>query len=141
MMNIIFGIVIDTFATLRNEKKSLAMDKDNICFICSLDRDRFEKTPGGFDEHGHVDHNVWNYLAFLYHLKSKEENDMTGIESDVFKRLQEEDISWIPVGRSLSLSEIVQGDGWEESSKQLGEIQTMIANVKRITQLEMNGKT
>jgi hypothetical protein len=66
---------------------------------------------------------------------------MTGIESDVFKRLQEEDISWIPVGRSLSLSEIVQGDGWEESSKQLGEIQTMIANVKRVTQLEMNGKT
>lgn len=61
MMNIIFGIIIDTFAQLRNEKKALKLDKENICFVCSLDKPKFEKIEGGFEGHTGVDHNVWNY--------------------------------------------------------------------------------
>ena len=37
-LNIIFGIIIDTFAELRDEKNRIDSDKKNICFICGLDR-------------------------------------------------------------------------------------------------------
>jgi hypothetical protein len=38
MFNILFGIVIDTFAALRDEKSFKDMDMNNICFICAIDR-------------------------------------------------------------------------------------------------------
>ena len=37
-LNIIFGIIIDTFAELRDEKSRIDEDMKNICFICGLDR-------------------------------------------------------------------------------------------------------
>ncbi len=36
--NIIFGIIIDTFASLRDQKAQMDDDMRNICFICSIDR-------------------------------------------------------------------------------------------------------
>lgn len=41
-MNIIFGIIIDTFAALRDEKNMKDNDENNKCFICGLDRGAFE---------------------------------------------------------------------------------------------------
>ena len=38
MVNILFGIIIDTFAQLRDLKQSIDLDMRNICFICSIDR-------------------------------------------------------------------------------------------------------
>lgn len=38
MINILFGIIIDTFAQLRDNKKEIDEDMKNICFICNLDR-------------------------------------------------------------------------------------------------------
>lgn len=38
MFNILFGIVIDTFAELRDNKQFKDLDMKNICFICAIDR-------------------------------------------------------------------------------------------------------
>ena len=38
MINILFGIIIDTFAQLRDLKQSIDLDMRNICFICNIDR-------------------------------------------------------------------------------------------------------
>lgn len=38
MVNILFGIIIDTFAQLRDLKQSIDLDMRNICFICNIDR-------------------------------------------------------------------------------------------------------
>lgn len=37
-LNIIFGIIIDTFAELRDEKNRMDEDMKNKCYICNLDR-------------------------------------------------------------------------------------------------------
>lgn len=39
-MNIIFGIIIDAFAALRDENDKKLEMKENICFVCSLDRSK-----------------------------------------------------------------------------------------------------
>jgi hypothetical protein len=38
LLNIIFGIIIDTFAELRDKKHSMEEDMKNICFICNINR-------------------------------------------------------------------------------------------------------
>jgi hypothetical protein len=37
-LNVIFGIIIDTFAQLREASGNIEEDKKNICFICGLSR-------------------------------------------------------------------------------------------------------
>jgi len=38
MFNILFGIVIDTFAELRDKKSLKDLDMRNICYMCAIDR-------------------------------------------------------------------------------------------------------
>ena len=37
-LNIIFGIIVDTFSQLRDEKNFIEEDNKRVCFICSLQR-------------------------------------------------------------------------------------------------------
>jgi Ca2+/Na+ antiporter len=63
LLNIIFGIIIDTFGELREHKNVVENDMTNNCFVCSIERytiDRFQLTTGGFDHHIHEDHNMWH---------------------------------------------------------------------------------
>jgi hypothetical protein len=38
-LNIIFGIIIDTFADLRDKRNTIEEDMKNVCFICGIERD------------------------------------------------------------------------------------------------------
>ena len=73
-LNIIFGIIIDTFAELRDEKNAMTEDMNSKCklkinltnigYICGLDRYQFEKNADGFKNHIDRDHDLWNYFIF-----------------------------------------------------------------------------
>jgi len=43
LMNIIFGVIIDTFAELRSKKEQIDLDMSGRCFICGLDRFIFDE--------------------------------------------------------------------------------------------------
>lgn len=47
----IFGIILDTFATLRDSNAEKEEDMKNYCFTCSLHRDKLDKINGGFEYH------------------------------------------------------------------------------------------
>jgi hypothetical protein len=82
--NILFGIIIDTFAQLREQKNFMDTDKKNQCFICNLERFTFDKEcEGGFTRHISKDHNLWYYVYYIVHLQSKDSSEYTGIESYV----------------------------------------------------------
>lgn len=42
LINLIFGVIIDTFSELRDERESILEDIHNYCFICSLERDKLQ---------------------------------------------------------------------------------------------------
>jgi len=42
-MNIVFGIIVDTFSELRNKRYEIEADRLSSCFICSLRADEFER--------------------------------------------------------------------------------------------------
>ena len=37
-LNIIFGIIIDTFADLRDKRNTMEEDMKNVCYICGIER-------------------------------------------------------------------------------------------------------
>ena len=109
LLNIIFGIIIDTFAELRSQKTEMEEDIKNICFICNIDRQIFDKdTEEGFEYHTENDHNVWQYLNFIIHLKSIDSTDLNGTESYILELFEKQDISWFPMQKSQRLIMIKQ---------------------------------
>ena len=64
MVAIITGIIIDTFADLRDARNEMEDNMHNLCFICSQPREVFERNRVKFAEHTQNDHDPWNYLFY-----------------------------------------------------------------------------
>jgi len=110
LLNMIFGIILDTFGAVReaqNERKELAA---NRCFICGLNKDIFEdqKQLGGkgFHYHRENEHNLFDYIYFVIYLKNKSETEYNGAETFVSEQVNKEDTSWIPDGIALQIPRV-----------------------------------
>lgn len=103
LLNLIFGIIIDAFADLRSKKTEADENIRNYCTICSLESEPFEKHGNGFAHHIEHEHNLWNYIFFVYGLKKKDPTEYTGMESYVADMVLRDDIGWVPIQRALSL--------------------------------------
>lgn len=80
------------------------MDMENFCFICSIRRSEFDRqSEHGYEHHVANEHNPWHYVAYIAHLYTKRPTEYTGLETFVYERLQQFDISWFPLHRALSL--------------------------------------
>ncbi|XP_010788070.1 inositol 1,4,5-trisphosphate receptor type 2-like, partial [Notothenia coriiceps] len=83
VLNLIFGVIIDTFADLRSEKQRKEEILKTTCFICGLERDKFDNKTVSFEEHIKSEHNMWHYLYFLVLVRVKDPTEYTGPESYV----------------------------------------------------------
>jgi hypothetical protein len=103
MLNIIYGVIIDTFADLRDQESSVEHDMRNVCIICSNERWHFEKKGISFDNHIATTHKVWSYVSFIVHLNVIGKENMNGIETHIFTKLRNKDPSWMPLERTKAL--------------------------------------
>merc|ERR1719203_23763 len=69
VLNLIFGVIIDTFADLRAEKQEKEETLKNSCFICGLERKEFDNKNVTFEDHIRREHNMWHYLYFIVLIK------------------------------------------------------------------------
>ncbi|CAD8076144.1 unnamed protein product [Paramecium sonneborni] len=104
MLNMIQGIIIDTFGSLREKLQERIKDQTMKCFICGITREKFEKNDEGggmgFQEHIVLEHYMWNYIYYYAYLKHKDENDYNGNESYIKSKIDLKDISWMPIKRA-----------------------------------------
>uniref|UniRef100_A0A8C9S8L0 Inositol 1,4,5-trisphosphate receptor n=1 Tax=Scleropages formosus TaxID=113540 RepID=A0A8C9S8L0_SCLFO len=103
VLNLIFGVIIDTFADLRSEKQKKEEVLKTTCFICGLERDKFDNKTVTFEEHIKVEHNMWHYLFFIVLVKVKDSTEYTGPESYVAEMIGEHNLDWFPRMRAMSL--------------------------------------
>lgn len=103
ILQMVFGIVIDTFGALRDEKQNKEKILRDTCFVCGLDRSCFENQVATFEYHIRIEHNLWHYLYFIVLIKTKSRTELNGPESFVYEMLQNNDHSWFPRKRALSL--------------------------------------
>ena len=67
------------------QKAAGEQTKMNVCYICSVTRRQIEKTSTshGFDHHKQSQHNMLAYVRFIFYIRSKPRNDLTGMVSFV----------------------------------------------------------
>jgi len=105
LLNIIFGIIIDTFGELRTKADSINEDVKNTCFICGIDRQEFDRNSSvGFEHHILHEHHIWNYLAFNMYLRRKEKTEYTGPEQIISEMITDQNWRFIPHMRALSVT-------------------------------------
>lgn len=63
-LNIVFGIIVDTFSELRLEQEERDENMKNTCFVCGLTRLDFNKRGKNFDEHQLNEHNPVKYIYY-----------------------------------------------------------------------------
>jgi len=118
-MNILFGIIVDTFGQLREMSTRRETYFRNISFTACLDRallDRVatseEKTTpeglpiSGFKWLNEDRQNCWNYMNFVFYLYRKDPINYTGPETVMMKLVRDEDISWLPLTQCKMLQDI-----------------------------------
>uniref|UniRef100_A0A8C6Y146 Inositol 1,4,5-trisphosphate receptor n=1 Tax=Naja naja TaxID=35670 RepID=A0A8C6Y146_NAJNA len=114
VLNLIFGVIIDTFADLRSEKQKKEEILKTTCFICGLERDKFDNKTVSFEEHIKSEHNMWHYLCFIVLVRVKDPTEYTGPESYVAQMIAEKNLEWFPRMRAMSL---VSNEGDNEQNE------------------------
>ncbi|XP_061583880.1 inositol 1,4,5-trisphosphate receptor type 1-like isoform X4 [Cololabis saira] len=132
VLNLIFGVIIDTFADLRSEKQKKEEILKTTCFICGLERDKFDNKTVTFEEHIKVEHNMWHYLFFIVLVKVKDSTEYTGPESYVAEMMREHNLDWFPRMRAMSLVSS-DADGEQNEIRSLQE--KLESTMKLVTNL------
>jgi len=110
-LNVVFGIIIDTFAAMRQVTLEKVEDMRNTCFVCSLDRYLIDRNSDlGFDAHIRTEHNMWGYMYYIVYLARKDTTEYTGIESTVAAMIAEENIAWFPLHKAICLDKKDAGE-------------------------------
>jgi hypothetical protein len=67
-LNIIFGIIIDSFASLRDEQGRRTNENENVCFVCGRTRMQFEQIGSDFGMHTKQEHYPWAYANYIFYI-------------------------------------------------------------------------
>uniref|UniRef100_A0A8B9GJE9 Inositol 1,4,5-trisphosphate receptor n=1 Tax=Amazona collaria TaxID=241587 RepID=A0A8B9GJE9_9PSIT len=133
VLNLIFGVIIDTFADLRSEKQKKEEILKTTCFICGLERDKFDNKTVSFEEHIKSEHNMWHYLYFIVLVKVKDPTEYTGPESYVAQMIVEKNLDWFPRMRAMSLVSN-EGDSEQNEIRNLQErLESTMSLVKQLS--------
>ena len=97
MTNLMFGIIVDSFAAFRGSTDDSEKDKNNVCYICQLTRDDAINKNIDFNKHVKEVHDMWDYVYFLTFLHINNSNNFKMLETSVWDKLEESDTSWIPI--------------------------------------------
>jgi inositol 1,4,5-triphosphate receptor type 3 len=105
MLNIIFGIIVDTFAQLREERAFIVADTNSRCFICGINREQFDQNANGLEYHLLYEHSPFHYMAFVYTLGLIDETERNGIETHIGRMIRARDNKWLPMQKAIVLSQ------------------------------------
>ena len=101
MVNIINAIIVDTFQDIREKNNEKFETINNVCYICSLDRSKFELIGHNFTTHTLKEHNIRQYFRYLMKLKLMKKNDLNQVESYVLDCIENNMTTFFPIKTSL----------------------------------------
>jgi hypothetical protein len=144
LLNVIFGIIIDTFGELRQNKNEKDADMQERCFICNIDRSTFERNLKDFSDHIKEEHCMWDYVKYVVHLESKDKGEYSGLEDYIYAQINSMEIDFFPVGRCQKLTNLREDereDFWEEEESETEKSRTeqiLLEAIARDHQLTTN---
>jgi hypothetical protein len=106
IMNMINGIIIATFSTIREEKETKDDDQEKLCFICGRSNVMFEEKKVDFEEHRNKKHNYKDFIRYFVALKFMDEKELDADQTYVVECMKNDDIAFFPVVKTSCLPEI-----------------------------------
>ena len=106
ILNIVFGIIVDTFGDMRDEQFRRKEIVENTCLVCLNDKKSILETKNEFDDHIKYQHNIWDYVYFLNYLKHKPFKDLTIPEMEAWESTRKKLHDWLPPKKSMFLKKI-----------------------------------
>jgi len=109
LLNTIVALIVDSFSALRMETEARDHINETQTFISCIDRKVIETVAqgqgiaNGWEFHETQKQNKWDYMAFIFHLREKDAQDYTGPEQAIRQMIENKDVKWLPVGRSMML--------------------------------------
>jgi hypothetical protein len=109
LLNIVKGIIINSFNELSEKTAEREEDTTEVCFICGIPKVMFDRQIGrtAFEEHYKKEHNMWSYLYFIVYIWEQDKDDDDGLEQYVRRLIEKGEISWMPLGKSLMMQDLV----------------------------------
>lgn len=108
LLNILFGIIIDTFGELRTKKNELDHLIENNCIICELSKFNIDSKGEGWQKHIRESHFILNYFFFFVYIRHRPEGACDALELQTKRKLLKRDFSFMPFKRSLLLRQSAQ---------------------------------
>ena len=96
LLNIVFGIIIDTFGDMRNERDEWHNYITNTCILCDLTKGEIDSKGEGYYKHINLSHSVEDYVHFLVYIKNRNLNDCDGMEQKVKIKYEVGDYTFLP---------------------------------------------
>lgn len=122
MAAIISGIIIDTFAGLKEAQGAVTEAMQSSCFICSLGKSELGRQGVNFEEHIYKDHYMWAYARFLLHLKETERTNLTGPESYVQHMIKGNNMGFFPLYKCIKTEASDSGEAHLEREVQVKDL-------------------
>jgi hypothetical protein len=105
LLNVINGIIVDTFQQLREDNIKIEQIKNGQCFICSIKCEEFEIKGIDFQKHLFEEHRISNYFHYIVKLKKTDEFELNAIDYQVFCSIKERKMDFIPIKRAICITE------------------------------------
>ena len=111
LFDIVTGIIIDTFSSLREDTKNRMEYMLNTAFISDLDRAEYEELGPEFkfEKLQNIEQDMWNYVLFMAHLRAKPSDSYSGAESEIARQIAAQDPSWFPDKKSFQQQKFLEG--------------------------------
>ena len=140
LLNMVTGVIVDTFSALRLDAADRHYKLNNVCFICGIQRAEMEALGAEhhFDEHIGCDHERWSYFYFLHYLwHLRDPMEFNGVETYVARCVKERRTDWFPNRRWMKLQNMEQSkDDAEQQKSAEMKIQQLAQKVDAMARLQ-----
>ena len=93
LINLISGIIIDSFGERRGKRDNLKANQLSKCFVCG----KLDNDIDDFSQHTKYLHNCWDYVYYIGYLKSTTYEDLVDYADVYVKRMIDNNkVEWFP---------------------------------------------
>lgn len=137
-LQVVFGIIVDTFSELRDEKQQISEAMNSECFICSRKAYEFDRYGTPFADHVKDEHHQWNYLYYMLYLEDLDHTDYDSNQQYFADALASEaEATVFPINKARCLAKM-EDEAEDTASTNAKILEQLTALLTKVDRLEKN---
>ena len=109
LLNLVFGILINTFSSIRDKLFEDKKDQESKCFVCNLEKVTIDKKGSGFQFHILKEHNLWSYIFYFINLVERGIEDLDYEQNYFWKNFKNKNYPFLPFENALCIKKSAEG--------------------------------